>query len=216
MSSYRDDEDQLQLVKNWLREYGLVTVIAIVLAIVVVFGWQYWLRYQVGRREKASQAYQSMVTLVIQDKSKEAITEANNLIQHYSSTPYAIFAALWLAKAQMDQGKLDAAIGHLHWALKHNKDSALRDIIILRLAKMQLARGKTDEALALLKSLQDGEFAGVADEVRGDVYYQQKNMAAAKVAWQQALKVLPPTNAGYKEVQYKLANLPVEVSGEKK
>ena len=38
--------------------------------------------------------------------------------------------------------------------------------------------------------------AGVADEVRGDVYYQQKNMAAARVAWHQALKALPPTNAG--------------------
>ncbi|MCP3679556.1 MAG: tetratricopeptide repeat protein [Gammaproteobacteria bacterium] len=216
MSSYRDDEDQLQLVKNWLREYGLVTVIAIVLAIAVVLGWQYWLRYQVGRREKASQTYQSMVALVMQDKPKKAVTEANALIQHYASTPYAVLASLWLARAQMDEGKLDAAVGHLNWALKHNKDSALSSIITLRLAKMKLAQDKTDEALALLKSLQSSEFAGVADEVRGDVYYRQKNMAAAKVAWQQALKVLPPTNSGYKEVQYKLANLPVEVSGEKK
>lgn len=215
-SSYRDDEDQLQLVKNWLREYGLVTVIAIALAIAIVLGWQYWLRYQVGKSEKASATYQQMAGLVLHNKRQEAITSADILIQHYPSTPYAVLASLWLAKDQVIAKDLNSATDHLNWAVKHSKDKALNNIITLRLAKLALAQKKPDQALKLLQGLKGGGYEGIADEVRGDISYSQGKRVDAKRFWQKALKALSVANADYTEVQYKLANLPVEVSGEKK
>ena len=41
-SGYFNEEEQLEVLKRYWKEYGFVCIIAVVLAISVSFGWRYY------------------------------------------------------------------------------------------------------------------------------------------------------------------------------
>ena len=72
-----------------------------------------------------------------------------------------------------------------------------------------MAQAKPDEALNLLKTVDDPNFAGSADEVKGDVYVVKKDFPAARKAYEQALKDAPDSQVLLPALQLKLSSLPI-------
>ena len=69
------------------------------------------------------------------------------------------------------------------------QDPAVKDLARLRLGRVLLAKGDIDPALKLVESTTEktvGKFAGLYEELRGDLYVAAKRPAEARAAYAKA------------------------------
>jgi predicted negative regulator of RcsB-dependent stress response len=208
MSNYRSDEEQVEILKRWWKEYGLTLIAGIVLAILIASGWQYYQRHQLQTQEHASFVYQELVSAAHSNQSID--TYADELMTHYAQTPYAKLAAFWSAKVAVMNHQLNDAATHLEWVISHSDhSSALYSIAQLRLARIYIEQNQAQNALMLLNAFADKSYLGLSKMIQGDAYLQLNNIAEARYAYQAALDLLPENVPVYTQVQIKLANLPI-------
>ncbi|RDE23015.1 hypothetical protein DV711_10745 [Motiliproteus coralliicola] len=194
MAELRTEEEQVEAIKNWWKENGRSTVIGVAVAVIAVFGWRGWQDHQRQTAENASVLYQSMVekalvqpgqTLSEEDR-KSAEYMANQLKSDYQSTGYAQYAALWLAKLQADQGKLDAAKAELKWLVEQKPEAPIAQVAKLRMSQLLLAEGDAQAALTQLGSAPEKGFEAAYFELKGDLLNALGRAAEARQAYQSA------------------------------
>ncbi len=181
------EEEQVEALKNWWKENGKSVIAGLVLGLGGVFGWQYWTQHQMQIAEQASQQFEQLTNSVAAD-SPAAVTQAEAIITQYEQTPYAVFAALNLAKVKFQQGDVAGAKAQLQWVIAEADDPSLQQIARLRLARLLLDQGSLDEASALVAQAPADSFRGDFAELKGDIALQQGDRAAARQAYQEALE----------------------------
>jgi predicted negative regulator of RcsB-dependent stress response len=204
-----DDYVQNERVIKWLRENGLSIVVGIIIGLVGIFGWQQWRSHQARTQAEASQLYQQMQVAQASNQPEVATKLADELMKDYSKSPYAVFAANDRARQQVHAGELDKAAVSLDWAAAHVADTALKPLIQLRVARLQLARDKGAAALATLDSIPATSFAGMTQELRGDVLVKLGRLDDARKAYQAAMSALSSEAPQRGVLQMKLDDLAV-------
>lgn len=207
LTDYLTEQEQVQLIKNWLKQYGLTIIVGIILAFSVTTGWRYWQNYKNKILTHASAIYDEMLTLRAQGNAAETAVQANKLLSHYPKTPYAQMAAFMLAREAVLKKNYDEANKQLNWVMDHTKDNSIHQIARLRIARILITEKKPDAAIDLLKTVDDANFNGLIDEVRGDAFLAMNNTASAKQAYQQALSELPNAEEIRPILQMKIDNL---------
>jgi len=204
------EEEQIELLKKWWHENGKAIVIGVVSAIVLFAGWQTWHSHQKTKNEAAADIFQQMITTTESpDGAAKAAELAEQLRKDYSSTVYAVFAALQLAKDAVAVNDLPRAAMLLDWAQGQHPDASLKPLIGFRLAKVQYAQGELDKALASLSGIKDGSAWSVtAAELRGDILQAQNKQDEARESYNAALKALDASGD-----QEQRANLEIKLSG---
>lgn len=188
MDVYRTEEEQVEALKKWWKENGKSVVIGLVIGLGAIFGWRTWQEEQLRQAEAASEMYQQMVIAVRDDNDPDqAQKTAEQIINDYGSTVYAVFAKLLQAKLAVDAQNLEGATEYLRWSLDNNHDKSLQHLIRLRLARVLLARDKSDAASSIIDVKQIGPFSAAYDELRGDIKQHDGDIEAARIAYQQAL-----------------------------
>ncbi len=210
MTEYLTEQEQIQQLKNWIKQYGLTILAGIVMALIITSGWRYWQNYRNKILTHASMVYDEMLTLRAQNNSDRANVQAKKLLSDYASTPYAQMAAMLLAREAILKKNYPEAITQLNWVMDHSKDQSIREIARIRLARLMIAQKKPDSAIELLKNLDDKIFIGLVDEVRGDAYAAQNNVASARKAYQLALSEIPNAEVSRPILQMKFDNLAIE------
>jgi len=82
-----------------------------------------------GADENAGENAGEQVEVSIDSRHETLIeTIANELMQDFSSTQYAVHAALALAKTKQDNGKLDQAATALRWVIENANDEMMEHI----------------------------------------------------------------------------------------
>lgn len=185
------EQEQIQQIKTWLKQYGFTIVLGILLALVLTTAWRYWQTYQENKLIHASFVYDEMLNLRAQNKMDAALKQANKLITDYPGTPYAPMATLLRAKDAVSKKNYSEASTQLQWVLDHSKDSGLREIALTRLARILIAEKKPQEAIRSLATIDDKSFMGLIDEIRGDAYFSMNDMTSARSAYKRALQELP-------------------------
>lgn len=191
----RTEEEQLEAIKNWLKENGTSLVVGIALALGGVFGYQGWQASIRESGEEASAIYDDLVASVAVDPGQELDEEqistgrflADQLKSDYEDTTYAHFAAMFMSRLAVEQGDLERAESELRWALEHDVDRSLGLIARQRLARVLLARGNPEEALAMVDGVEPGAHTSSYEEVKGDIYVALDREDAAREAYQRAL-----------------------------
>ena len=61
MESYQTEEEQVEALRRWWSENGRYTIVAIILALGLGFGYQGLKDYNQGKAEGASEMYQRML-----------------------------------------------------------------------------------------------------------------------------------------------------------
>ncbi len=206
---YLTEEEQVERIRKFWKEYGLAIVAGIIIAIIVVLGWRYYKGHEARRSQAASLIYTTMINGTLGGQIDSATAAANSLKKDYASSPYASMAALWLAKQAVAKHQYDQASTQLQWTLDHAKMSSLRQTARLRLAQIRLQQANPEAALQLLTKVDDSAYLGMIDEIRGDAYLQLKQTAKANAAYQQALKELPEPDRTRPILAMKIADLPV-------
>ena len=201
------EEQQIAELKKWWGENGTSIIVGLALGLACVFGYRTWLAYQGNQAAQASAVYTVMLQGLERNDGQLVSERADLLITEFSSTPYAAFAALALAKIRSGEGDLEAAATQLRWVLDNGDAAVVMDTARLRLARVLLAQQQLDEAEALLQQPHStAAFDGLYAEIAGDIYSARDNFAAASEAYQRALTATPANNPGYHMLQLKHEN----------
>ena len=207
MTELLTEQEQVEQLKKWLRLYGIPALLGVIAGIVIFYGWNYYHAYRMRILTHASKVYDEMLTYRAQNNSAATYTQAEKLLKHYSSTPYGDMAALMLAKEAVDHKDFTQAHTQLSWVKDHSHQTALRQIARLRIARLDLAEQKPEAAIDELKKIEDKSFSGLVDEVLGDAYLSQHQVAQAREAYARALKEFPNSEEIRPLLEMKLNNL---------
>ncbi|MGY2292936.1 YfgM family protein [Pseudomonas sp. SDO528_S397] len=192
MSSTEDE--QLAEFKDWWQRNGKPLVTGGLLALVVVFGWQAWHKYQANQSQGASNLYQQLLETTLTPTGKpdpaQVADLAGKLKSEYGGSPYAQYGSLFVAKVAVDTGKLDDAASELKAITDKPANGTLGEIARQRLAQVLAAQNKADEALKLLDGDADKAFLAAREELKGDLLVQLGRTDEANAAYQKAKAAL--------------------------
>lgn len=206
MSTYLSEQEQVQLIKSWLKKYGISIVVGVLLALSISYGYRYWQRYQTQKAEQASWVYEQLLAAQNNQQTVQTTQLATQLIKK-NTNPYATLAALFIARQAVLDNQIVIAEKNLQWAIAHAHDKSLTTIAKLRLARVLLAQKKTPKALQLLNTIKANNFGAEVALLQGDAYLQLNDKIAARNAYQAALQQLPAYIAIRDWVKMKLDNL---------
>ena len=192
MSSTEDE--QLTEFKDWWQRNGKPLVTGGLLALVIVFGWQAWHKYQSNQSQGASMLYQQLLeTTLTPDGKPDAARVADlagKLNNEFGGTAYAQYGSLFVAKVAVDTGKLDDAASELKAIADKPVNPTLGEVARQRLAQVLAAQNKADEALKLLEGDADKSFLATREELKGDLLVQLGRIDEAHAAYQKAKAAL--------------------------
>jgi len=188
------EDDQLSELKDWWQRNGKPLVTGGLLALVVVFGWQAWHKYQSNQSQGASVLYQELLesTLTPDGKPDPARVAdlAGKLNTQFGGSAYAQYGSLFVAKVAVDTGKLDDAATELKAVADKPVNATLGEIARQRLAQVLAAQNKVDDALKLLDGDADKAFLASREELKGDLLVQLGRTDEAHAAYQKAKAAL--------------------------
>lgn len=207
MTEYLSEQEQIEILRNWIKQYAAVIIAGVVMSILAITGWRYWQEHQMKILNRASIVYDKMLMNRAQNDAEGTLNNANKLITHYPKTTYSQMAALMLARDAIVKKDYKDAEKQLNWVLDHSSVSSLRQIARLRLARIMIAQEKPEEALKTLEKIEDKSFNGLINEVKGDAYLAMKNTIQAREAYKQALTDLPNAEVIRPLLQMKYDNL---------
>ncbi|MBG3012706.1 YfgM family protein [Proteus faecis] len=204
MEVYSTENEQVDAIKQFFKNYGLTIVLAAVIGFGGVFGWKYWQSHQTNRLQESAGAF-ATVSEALAKPTPENIALAEKFVAETNDI-YGALASLELAQIAIDANDLVSGERHLTNAVAKVKDDAFADMLNLRLARVQLALDKTDAALVSLEQVKGKAWNGMKNYIRGDVLAKKGDNAGAATAYRSALT---DENAGAIRslVELKLNNL---------
>jgi predicted negative regulator of RcsB-dependent stress response len=205
-----EEQEQIDALKHFWREYGRLVITAAVAFIVGVGGTQGWKHYKRTQAEQASLQFVKLEEALAKGDVNEIRNVGGEIIDKFTSTSYAPMAALVVAKTEREAGDLDAAVQRLQWALDKADTEEVRLLAGLRLAAIRLDQEQYDAALKLLDVKTTPAFVGLYADLRGDVMVAQGNIAEARAQYRSALENSSQTGGWRDLVQLKLDALGAE------
>ncbi len=198
-----EEQEQLDELKAWWKQYGNMVQWVLIAALTCVAAYQGWNYYQHKQTSEAAALFETLQNLQVSDV-KAVRTASANIIEKYSSTPYAARAAVLAARANYKANDRKSAISQLEWAMGNSKDGAVKTIAMLQLAALKLEDKQYDAALKVLANSYDAGFIGLVEDLKGDILMAQGKKVDARKAYQEALKNLDTEGEYRKYTEYKL------------
>lgn len=201
-----EEQEQLDAFKTWWKVNGDKAMTALTVVLAGFLGFQGWQYYQGQQSKQASAKYETLLQL--DSKNIKAIQSVSaELIDKYSSTPYAGRAALTVARANFQAKDVKSAEAQLEWAAKNAKEDSIIALALLQLAAIQYEEKNYDVALKTLAEKHDAGFEGLFADLKGDILVTQGKKAEAKQAYQVALANLDAQGHYYRYTAHKLEAL---------
>ena len=208
---YVDEQHQVEHLKKLFKEYGLPILSGLVLAIIMLLGWQYYQAHKTHIAQQASSQYMQVLNAVQADKPDRARNQAQALMKQYPSTQYAVLAAMFIAHYQIQEQHFDQAQHKIQWAINNTDMPMLKSMAHIRLARLAMQQGDDKKALKQLKLVKTDAYQGLAEQVKGDIKANNQHYAQAYKAYKQAQQSVG--NQAYNRLlPMKIANLPVSAS----
>jgi predicted negative regulator of RcsB-dependent stress response len=199
-----EEQEQIDALKHFWRDYGRLIIAAVVAFIVGVGGTQGWKYYKRSQAEQASVQFVKLEEALGKGDVTEIRNVAQDIITEYARTPYAQMAALVVAQTEREAGDLDAAAQRLQWVVDHARTEEVQILARLRLAAVLLDQEEYDAALQLLDHEVTEAFVGAYANLRGDVLVAQGKTAEARAQYEQAVEQSRENSAWRDVVQLKL------------
>ena len=199
-----EEQEKIEDLKAWWRQWGNTITVGVVLACVVIGGVQGWRWWTASRAAEASVLYQAVSDGARKNDPAKAKDALAQLADKFAGTAYAPRAALVYAKTLFDAGDKAGARAQLLWVIEHADEEELKAIARFRLAEIQLDERQFDEALKTLDAKHPESFNGLYADLRGDALAAAGRAAEARSAYQEALAALDPKSQYRVYVQVKL------------
>lgn len=212
--AYNEDE-AVESLKTWWQRYGMSLLLGVAVAGAGVAGWRWWQADQINSAAVAQTIQQQMNTAaqrsLANPDDKAANTDlqrlARQLMDEHASTPYAVDAALMLARHAVETAQLPQAEKHLRWVLDQKPDEETRLLVHTRLARVLIAKGDLAAAEEQLKAVDSPALLPLVAEIRGDLALHKNDRAAAAKAYAEADQALAERNERRPVLELKLADV---------
>ncbi|MGH8437377.1 MAG: tetratricopeptide repeat protein [Pseudomonas sp.] len=190
----RTEDEELALIKDWWERNGKPLLTGGALALVVVFGWQAWQKYEANQAQGASMLYQQLLETAFnpsgQPDAGQVAELAGKLKKDFGGTHYAQYGSLFVAKIAVDTGKLDDAAAELQAIVAKPADDTLAELARQRLARVLAAQNKAEDGLKLLEGDADKAFLASREELKGDLLVKLGRLDEARSAYERAKAAL--------------------------
>ncbi|WP_454710909.1 YfgM family protein [Cupriavidus nantongensis] len=199
-----EEQEQLENLKAWWRQYGNALTWALIIALLAFAGWngwKYWERKQAG---EAAVLYEQVLKAAEARDVERIKRAATDLEGKFGRTAYGQMSALVASRVLYDAGDLTAAKSQLQWAIDHG-DEAYSHLARVRLAGVLLDEKAFDQGLALLKDEPPAAFVALYADRRGDLLAAQDKHDDARTAYRKALDKLGQAEPAMRQIiQFKL------------
>ena len=185
MEIYSTEEQQVDAIKQFYKDYGLSIGIGVVVGLGGLYGWNYYSDMKIEKAEEASQAFQTLTT----KSSDEAamIAGVAEFSKNYEQEGYESLLDLIVAKTAVEAKDFPKAEEALKKVIAAKPGAGLDTIAMLRLARIQAEQGQVDTALTTLDQVTDKAFLAQREELKGDFFVRQGQADKAKTAYQAAM-----------------------------
>ncbi len=198
-----EEQEQLDTLKAWWKQYGNLVTWLLVIALSAYAAWTGWTSYQRDQSSQASQLYDVLQKAVQAKDNAKVQRAANDVVEKFSKTPYAAMSAMTAAKSAFDAGDIKVVKAQLHWVIDHSSVEEYKAIAKIRLAGIALDEKAYDEGLAFLSGDFSSKFAGDIADRKGDIYVAQNKPVEARAAFQSALEKTKEKNPARQLIQIK-------------
>jgi predicted negative regulator of RcsB-dependent stress response len=186
------EQSNIKLI-NCLANISVLRISVYLLIIAGCFGiikyWRHHLNYQDALAVKK---FNFMSYAMSIGDTLTADTYGKELLDYSNRTPYPRLAAVFLAKILMMQNNLDEAAKKLYFVVNQNNKDPIWHLANLKLAKVLLTQNKLSEAKNILsRGISEKSFSSMYHELQGDLFLANKELTAANLEYNQALKDLP-------------------------
>lgn len=206
MDEFSTEQEQIDELRKWWQENQRYVITGLVLGLAILFGYRGWIDARESKAERASAQYMLLQEAIEGSDLASAEAILTTLSNDYASTPYLDQAYLAMARLRVERNDLDGAAMMLESALD-SRDKELSRVARLRLARVRLAQGEVDAASELLNIPDVGSYAGLYDDLRGDIHVAAGRNAEAAAAYQAALAFEGESLLNRAMVEMKLAEL---------
>jgi predicted negative regulator of RcsB-dependent stress response len=205
MTELKTDEEKGEEIIAWWRENWLSVISGVVLAISIIFGYQYWQSHQEKQSMAASSIYSEMLEKMNGNALDGLFTQAAKLKADYAGTAYAPLGALLAAKAHAANNDNEKALTELNWTLENADQKIVVDLAKMQLARLQVAMQQYDNAESILSQSFPAAWQSGVDELKGDIQLAKNNIDEAKALYESAIRSSKGESTEY--LQMKLDNL---------
>ncbi|MCL1078928.1 hypothetical protein D5R81_13000 [Parashewanella spongiae] len=203
MEIYSSEEQQVDAIKQFWKDYGNSIIVGAVVGLGGLYGWNYYSAHKVEQAQNASDAYLAAVN----DTSDEAKLAGDfaKFKKEYSQQGYQAMLQLMMAKSAVEASQLDKAVTVLKEVIAAKPGHGIEDIATLRLARIQAEQDQVSAALTTLSQVTSASFLAQRDELKGDLLVRQGDVEQAKAAYEAAMGIAK--NATNPVLKMKLDNL---------
>ncbi len=187
MSNYHTDES-LENIRQFWRNYGHYASWGVVVALLIVFGYQWWDSKQKAYQDQASTLYMQLLEVQGDDKDNRKAAFARHLAKDYHKTVYAELAQLFLASHAMMQAQPEQALKLLQELIQNSERAPMRAVAKYRQAKILFTLGRTEQSLMILDSIKNDSLTPLINELKGDIASSQGELEKAKQWYQSAIE----------------------------
>ena len=203
-STDRTDEETVELIREWLQQYGLTIIIGLVIGLGAIGGYRYWQNSQETQSANESTQLDTLLQALEKNDLQAAAAPYDALLKEGSDI--SALAALNMATAYQKADKKEDAQTALKLA------AAIPDKLVAQSARWQQAlfqveNGDNDTALQSLDALKDSAYAPQAAALQGVILEKQNKLPEALQAWQRSQELAPgpATAAEINALQARLA-----------
>ena len=204
------DQQQAELIKNWLKENSKFLIGGLVLGVSGFFGTQFFQQNKLKEAEMASQLYSEIEFAVKQQRSSQAQLLLQKMDTDFAKSPYQDQGHLLMAKLFMGSVDYDNAILQLEFLIENSTEESLKHIARIRIARIKLQQNLYDEALQILETESMGSFEAKYEEIKGDILSKKREFSEAQAAYLKALDLLLPGEFDYEYIQMKFKDIQSE------
>lgn len=209
MAEYETEEQQVEALKKWWADNGRAVLLGIGLGLALIFGWRGWQGHKLTVAQEASSAYTVVMrSLEADDGGDTFLSNVESIKKDHGGSSYAAMASLAEARFQVEKNNLPEAERALRWTIDQGTFAEIKSIARLRLARVLNAQGKHTEALTVLDKVTSSNYAGLVNEIRGDIHLDSGDAREALAAYRRA-KESSGVTASDENLQMKLDDLAV-------
>jgi predicted negative regulator of RcsB-dependent stress response len=192
MSAYDlEEQERISALKDWWDKWGTWVYLAVAAFFIGVIGVYFWRDYQGRQAAQAETLFKSVKKTAEEgnaNKEYKKLSEAANaLSEKFPRSFQATDAQMMAAKSAFDAKDYATAKTHLQWVIDNGRDTH-RSIARVQMASVMLEDKKYDDALKVLDGVKEDAFAGIAADVRGDIFAVQGKRDEARAAYQVAVE----------------------------
>lgn len=185
-----EDTEQIDRAREWWKKNGSAVIGGIVLGLAGIVGINFWQTHKTSQAQTASTLYDQMSQAFRDDDMENAELTSKDIVDKYSSTPYATSASLYLAKIFADKNEFSSTKQYLQWVVDNSKSTAMVHTAKVRLAYLALADQQPEQVLTMMEGADAGAFEPQYQELLGDAYSALGRNSEAAAAYEKALSGL--------------------------